>query len=230
MSGRKLMTALIAVLLVMVPGCGSDKDFCEKQGEKAIAHISKKYQREFVPVPDDTGAYIRELGKLTCRTEGMDESEYVTITIDGNGFHDNYFGYIIRTEVESYVKNMVTPVFPECKVFYDVGANPFPDDLIQGNTLSDYYERESDARLVVTVYAKAGEGQYADKISKIEDTIISTGHAYMFRVFVLKEKPYGKIERNNQDDFWVENDKAKQNGNPLCVYEYEKLFVNGEVL
>lgn len=195
---------LIVVLLCFYMNRG------ERKEQAAIEYVEAKYGQNFALVTDENFSRHKT---VRCRPRGMDKTEYVTVTL--NGYHDNYFGFLMRKDVEDTVRELVSPEFPECKVYYDVGEKAFPDRLNRESTFRDFQRTGDDRRLLVTVCAKANGGNYPDLIEKSEKRMMATGQAYFFRVYVVDTADYDSINRNTQ-------------GNVPCVYEYERVWGSDE--
>lgn len=206
--------------------------------EQALAYINEKYGREFTPVFYENPDYLSTSRTIECITEGLDpENERVNLQIfyDDKGepyFLDDYFGYIVRPEMEAYIGDMVASEFPEYKVFRE-GNNVPKDGLGPNDTLEDVYRVKSTYRMTMKVYVNGdstmSQAEYREKMERIEQKLLDSGHRYTMYIFAVSNEVYQSIDRYEQDDFWrfyAENDTPD---GEKYYYVYNEMIKDGEV-
>lgn len=236
---KKLSYVLVFFFLLMEVGCMNGSDGLRTTGDVAINFINEKYQMTFTPVTYEMSDVLSETDIVHCCADGMDEkNEHVEIYLskeDGKtSFSDNYFGFHIRPEAEAYIGSIVGSEFSEYKVFRDNDYQAFPDELTTAHSLQDLYQVYPDYWMKVKVYVKAdptmSENEYAEKMLRIEQQLVNSGHRYTISICALGESAYNAIERFTQDDFWVFYAENRQPDNKTYYYMYKNLIVDGGII
>ena len=236
---KKIGYILVFFCLLMEVGCMSGSNGIRTNGDKAITYISEKYQMNFSPITYEMSDVLSETDIVHCCTEGMNEkNEHIEIYLnreDGETvYSDNYFGFHIRPEAEAYIGSMIGSEFSEYKVFRENDYLAFPDGLTTEHTLEDLYLIYPDYWMNVKVYLKADpdmtESEYAEKIQRIEQQLIDSGHRFTISICALGESAYNAIERFTQDDFWVFYAGNRQPDHETYYYMYKNLIVDGGII
>jgi len=235
---KKIVLIVSLILCFVLASCGClrvNKE--QKAGNKAIAYIEGKYGKTFTPLSYDFADYLSNEDMVECYTEGMDpDKEHVTIFIDNeNGkvkYRDNYFGFLIRDEMEAYVNNIVTKEFPECKSFVAINIDSFPDELDYDNHLEDLYRVQKDYWMTVTVFIKADENiateDYQEKTSHIVSELQDSKHRYTFAIYAVNQDYYDGLERYKQEDFWNQYFSNENRKEDIYIFEQHKTIIDGE--
>jgi hypothetical protein len=223
----------------MEVGCMYNPDTMKNAGDKAIRFVSEKYQKEFTPITYELSDYLSDTDIIHCYTDGMDpENEHVEIYLDEKGlstdYHDNYFSFHVRPEAETYIASIVGKEFSDIKVFRSNEYEASPDELTSEHSLADLYIAQPDYWMDVKVYINADpsmtETEYAEKIARIENELIETGHRYSLYIFALSNTAFSDIDRFTQDDFWVFYAKNPQPDCKMYYYAYNVNIFDGGIL
>lgn len=201
----RILALLSAAILLITLGSGCTSGIYKKKGNGAIDYINKKYQREFTPLSYDLSDYLSDSDTVECYTEGMDpEKENVSIYVPKNmwgKYHDNYFDFIVRDEVENHVSEMFKSRFGECKVYKSTNGQPLPDELKEGNTIDDLYKLEPNYEIRLQVFLKdslSAEEQREGAKEVIEE-LAKEDRINVIQVFAAPG--YDSITRYDSGDF-----------------------------
>ena len=232
------IVTLIIVLLFLEVGCMNTTDNNQILAEQALAYICEKYDREFTPIFYENPDYLSSSKTIECITEGLDpEHERVDLQIlyDDNGapyFVDNYFGYLVRPEMEAYIGDIIATEFAEYKVFRE-GNNVPKEGLEPNDTLEDVYKIKPTYRMTMKVYVNGDpnmtQEEYQAKAQRIEQILLESGHRYTMYIFAVSNEVYRSIDRYTQGEFWK---FFAQNDSPdgeKYYYVYNKMIKDGEV-
>lgn len=179
--------------------------------DSALNFLGEKYGREFSLNSYEVGDYLSNIDYVRCTTEGMDpENECVIVTVredeENMIFEDTYFSYLIRSELEAYIADMVQKEFHETKVYVENKDEFFSNELTDKSTLEDMYRVNDTYRASVKVYVEGdpemSQIEYEEKISHIESQLIESGHSYTIYIFALNPVVYDAIDRYEQESFW----------------------------
>lgn len=232
---RILATVTTVVLLLFLgAGCMKYEDIYKKKGNDAIEYISAKYQLEFKPVSYDISDYLSDGDVMACYTEGMDtENEHVSVFVPGAGddgeFHDNYFDFIVRDEVENHISDMVERYFGECKVYKSISSYPLPDELKQGNTLDDLYKLEPNYEIWLQVFVKdPGYIPIEDQIKKIEKELAGEERIYVIQIYTVDKQTYDSLTRYSKKNLSESSSDNQSESNGITRIYYASI-VRGEI-
>lgn len=235
----KIITIILVLILLIVVegGCMKTREGYQNISESAINFLEEKYNREFTFCSYEGGDYLSKIDYIHCLTEGMDsEHERVTVTVkeeEGKTvFKDDYFSYMVRPELESYISNIISDEFPEVKVYVDNREDYLSNELTYKSTLDDLYRIESSYWADVKIYIK-GDAQisteeYAEKMQHIEDRLRESGHAYTIYMFAVSPEVYGSIGRYEQTDFWNYYATHRVPDGDQYYYSLQKNITGGE--
>jgi hypothetical protein len=99
-------------------------------------YMQKKYGEKF------EGEYVYE-GSVYVHPKSKPEW-HIVVDFESEGgmtyFHDNYVGYLKKSELEKYIYELVKPIYGECKVY----THPY------GFSLDDSFNRDTDIMTYVS--------------------------------------------------------------------------------
>jgi hypothetical protein len=140
-------------------------------------------------------------------------------------YHDSYFGYLVREEMENQIHDVIRKEFKECKVYRDNINSVLPDDLTPENDMEDFYKADPSYRMCVKVYVKdeasMTQADFDDRMHGIEKELLALGKRYTLCLVVLPEDVYNDVNRYSQDEILLNKDSD--------IYSYEATISNGEV-
>ena len=237
MNKKKAIVVLVIALLFLEVGCMDTNENYKSQGDDAIKYISEKYDRDFYPLSYDLADYLSDDDMVECYTDGMDpENEHVTIVISKEygsiSYHDNYFGFLIRDDMENYIGEFVEKEFTDYKTYVNINSDSFPDGLNVWSDLYDLYDTFNDYWMTATVFVKGNanisEEEYSERTNRIIQSLKESYHRYTFNLFVLDETYYNGMDRYSQDAFWDDYLKPGDK-TAICVFESRSTIIDGEV-
>ncbi len=236
-----LAFTMLCCMLFLGAGCmdfDSYNNNLKKNGNDAIKYISEKYDREFIPLSYDLSDYLSDQDEVECYTDGMDpENEHASVFLAKENeemvFHDNYFGYIIRPEIEEEVSVLLKKEFQTFKVYKGDDLVWLSDELDADSTIDDLFLQEPEYRIEVSVFVKYDPqddpGEYDIKVHRFEKALAAAGRNYRVALFVVGDEMYDKITRYEQDRFWTVYAKSAEPDNNNYYYEYHSYITEGEI-
>jgi uncharacterized Zn-finger protein len=222
-SGIKKLFCVTLSMALIAGGCGTGT-------EKAMQHMEEKYGKEFSPISYDHAAILSTTDTVECYTEDMDpdhERVFVDLEVVSGEivYHDSYFGYLVREEMENQIHDVIRKEFKECKVYRDNINSVLPDDLTPENDMEDFYKADPSYRMCVKVYVKdeasMTQADFDDRMHGIEKELLALGKRYTLCLVVLPEDVYNDVNRYSQDEILLNKDSD--------IYSYEATISNGEV-
>jgi len=226
-----LACTMLCCMLCLGTGCmdsGSYENNLKKNGNDAITYISEKYDREFIPLSYDLSDYLSDQDEVECYTEGMEpenEHAYILITNEKGEtqFSDNYFGFLVRPEIEESISKYLKEEFQEYKVYKENDVICLPDELDSHSTLEDLYIADPEYRTDLTIYIKHEPGNdyddYDKRANRFIERLASTGHNYHVALFVLGNETFASMSRFEQDEFIAFTAKNKEPDNNKYYFE-----------
>ena len=138
------------------------------------------------------------------------EHESITVAIrkeDGKvTFKDDYFSYLVRPELETYISDMIKEEFQEIKIYAENQEHYLSNELTSESTLSDLYQIESSYIAEAKIYVKGNpeitKAEYERKMQNIRNKLLDSGHSYIIYLFVVSPEIYDSMGRYSQNDFW----------------------------
>lgn len=228
----KSLAVIFLSLALLLSGCGMDATV-----EKAMQYMEKKYGQEFSPISYDYAAILSTTDTVECYTEDMDpdhERVFVDLEVaDGEiAYHDSYFGYLVREEMEDQIHDVIQKEFQECKVYRDNVNSVLPDDLTPESDMEDFYKADPSYRMCVKVYVKneasMTQSEFDDRMHGIEQELLALGKRYTLCLVVLPEDVYKDVDRYSQDEILMELNAVNRDSD-VIIYSYEATISNGEV-
>lgn len=234
---RKVMGLIIIfVICFMEVGCMYTKEDYKKVMNDAVQYLTDKYGEEFILDSYEIGDILSDTDSIRCFTTDMDrENEYVEVVVNPDsprGFSDNYFGYLIRPDMEEQIRN-VLGVY-DCKIYRENIKSCLPDGLERGCTIEDLYREMPNCWMSVNAYLPAdysmSDFDYQIMTEKLENWMIESGHYYTINLFVVNNEWYSRIDRYQQDDFWryyADHDSPDHNN---LYFVYSQVIAKGGVI
>lgn len=199
--------------------------------DKAAHYLSNKYGEEFVMDSYEEGDILSDTDIIRFFANGMDQKhEYVEVIANPDspeGFSDNYFGYLIRPAMEEEIKNVLD--VEECKIYRENIDYTLPDSLNNSNTIEDLYQEMPDYWMTVNIFLPVSQYDYDEIASKLESWMVSNGHSYTVKLFVLNQEWYDRIDRYELDDFWRFYATHKNADYENVYYVYTKIIIEGGI-
>jgi hypothetical protein len=110
-------------------------------------------------------------------------------------FHDNYVGFLKKAELESYIHELVKPIYGECKVYVRPYGFPLDDSWDKNTDIMTYVEGGNYATYIFT-YGNIEEKEANCK--KICDIFIDKKlESNGLRIIYLTEDDLEKLEEKN---------------------------------
>ena len=186
-----------------------------------LKHLSEKYDgQEFIPLGiSNTGYFGRGEDVLHCYPKGGDpKTDDVDAgmlkTEDGEvEFNDNYFGILIREDVEAEVLDTLSDMNLPMKAYYrEFGSF---DEIFDGTkTYADLKKAiiagEENHRFDIDIYLLCenieNREQYAEQIF---DKLSEDGLRRLVDVYVTADTNlYNRVTRRNQDEIFIPDDET----------------------
>lgn len=207
---KMIILSLLFIGIITEGGCMKTREGYIDTAEAAVNFLEEKYNRDFSFSSYEGGDYLSTIDYVHCTTEGIDpEHDRITVTVreeDGKTiFKDNYFSYLIRPQLETYVGDMIKGEFENVKVYIG-GENYLSNELTDTSTIDELYQLEPGYRITVKAYVKGNpeisQIEYAEKMKSVEQSLLVSGHSYTMYIFVVSPGVYDSIERYKQTEFW----------------------------
>lgn len=227
---------VILFLILMEGGCMRSREECESISKSAVDYLEEKYKQDFSFYAYEEGDILSDITYVRCLTGNMNlehENVIVTVRQEGNRliFADNYFAYLIRPELEDYIRNIVKTEFQEMKVYVENQNDFFSSDFDSKSTLEELYQIDSLYQITVKVYIKGNaeipEAEYKEKMQRIEKKLMDSGHSYTIYIFAVSPEIYSTIERYEQKDFWYYYIKNQEPDGEKYYYLYHNIITEG---
>lgn len=234
---RKVMGLIIIfVICFMEVGCMYTKEDYKKVMNDAVQYLTDKYGEEFILDSYEIGDILSDTDSIRCFTTDMDrENEYVEVVVNPDsprGFSDNYFGYLIRPEMEEQIRN-VLDVY-DCKIYRENINYCLPDSLERNSTIEDLYQEMPDYWMTVNIFlpvdSSMTEYDYQQITERMENWMLASMHRYTVHLYVVSEDWYNRINRYSLEDFWVFYSKHHTPDWNNIFFEYRKMFRDGGVI
>ena len=235
------MLAIIGVMLMAGNvGCAlnSEENYYEREIDKAIEYLEEKYGDHFISVGYENADLLSTTDTVYCYEENMNpEEEKVLVYINrANGevkYSDNYFGYVVRPEVEEWISDIVKTEFDDVKVYLNRRDTTFPDTLTKENDLEDLYELQPKYLINVRIYVKGDKNtskeEYEEKTQAIEKMFLETGKCFRISMYVTSDEVYEQMNRYSRDEFRHMFPKLPEVDGKICYHLYEHSIYEGEV-
>lgn len=233
---KMMILSILFIGIVMEGGCMKTREEYIDTSEAAVNFLEEKYNREFNLSSYEGGDYLSTIDYVNCTTEGIDpEHDRITVTVreeDGKTiFKDNFFSYLIRPQLETYVADMIKGEFENVKVFID-GENYLSNELTDTSTIDELYQLEPGYRITVKAYVKGtpeiSQIEYAEKMKSVEQSLLDSGHSYTMYIFVVSPGVYDSIERYKQTEFWDFYITNREPDGEQYYYLYHEWITRGE--
>lgn len=170
--------------------------------QQVVSHLEQKYQRSFVIASLTEGNFLTSDQKIRVYAEGDNpDTSMAEVYVTGYGktITDNYFGIQVRGEYLALVRQVLTPVFQEMKVFSPgFLEHAYPEELDHGKTYQDALAMGVQMTGVLYIYAQATEQQVENSRKVITDSLQSAGISALVKVIGLRA-PH--LEDINQENF-----------------------------
>lgn len=234
---KKKFVIILVFIALLVIGCTSEDKVMRLTGEQALNHLKNKYGVEFELCNSEYSTSLSH-ESVYCTTYGLngikEQIEVCASMIDGRvKYSDNYFGYLVRTEVENYVSDIVRKEFSEFKLYRDNDYHMFSDKLNMNSTLSDLYAINPKYRANIKVYIHGDSvtlaKEYEEKIKRVVKELVATDRRFSIYLFVVEDTTYNSISRFEQSDFWEYYAKNSIPDGSVYYYAYGARITDGEL-
>ena len=179
--------------------------------DETMIILREKYKEEFIFEDYELADYGSESDILRFYTNKMNpENEYgfVVLYNDESGkreYEDNYFGYLIRNQMEDYITNIIQNEFTDVKVYLQHEEDTFDNRLNSNSNLDDLFSIMPDYTIALNVYVCGNKNtdklDYQEAFARIENLLLESKHTYSITIFVVSDDVYNSIHRYEQDDF-----------------------------
>lgn len=234
---RKVMGLIIIfVICFMEVGCMYTKEDYKKVMNDAVQYLTDKYGEEFILDSYEIGDILSDTDSIRCFTTDMDrENEYVEVVVNPDsprGFSDNYFGYLIRPEMEEQIRN-VLDVY-DCKIYRENINYCLPDSLERNSTIENLYQEMPDYWMTVNIFlpfdSSMTEYDYQQMTQMLENWMAASNHCYTAHLYVVSREWYNRIHRYELEDFWRFWAVHDSPDGVDLYYVYSKMIMDGGVL
>ena len=201
---KSLVLILVITIMIGVSGCTFQSN------EKImLEHLKQKYGQEFIKISMGGLGYVGGSRILYCYPTGGDrEVDEVSLIMskDKNGeisFSDNYFGNLIREELEAEILAILSDFPQSFKAYYNHSSNSFDESFDGTKTYSDFKEwinAGNSKQLSITIAAEAdnlGESEKEKCANQIFDAIEKEGLNRSVDVRFYPNKVFEKLTRKN---------------------------------
>ena len=238
---KKILAILgVTILLAGNVGCALDPEeyYYKNEIDKAIEYLEEKYGDHFIGVGYENADLLSTTDTVYCYEENMnpDEEKVLVYINRANGevkYSDNYFGYVVRPEVETWISDIVKTEFDDVKVYQSKDLGVYPDDLTKENNLGDLFELEPHYFIHTTIYVNGDKNmtkeEYEEKTKALEKLFMETGKFMGINIYVVNNEVYEQMNRYSWDEFWFMFEKLPKVDGEICYHLYEKSFYEGEI-
>ena len=213
-----------------------ERSLFEETVDQAMNYMKDKYGEEFKPVCYDLADYLSRKDGVECVVDGMDpekERIFISVEMENNVlvFHDSYAGTLLRSQMEKYIYEMIKDEFADGKVYCDNINTILSDELGRDSSIKDFYTEHPSYRICVKAYVRKGdisEDEFGDKIAKIENKLIESGHRFTICIRALENEEYEGVTRFDQKKYQeaLNRELIDEQTN---AYSYYATISNGEV-
>lgn len=221
-------------------GCAFDIEeyYYKYEINKAIKYLEEKYGDHFIGKEYEYSSFLSNTDIVYCYEESMNpEEENVLVYItqeDGEVvYSDNYFGYVVRPEVEEWISDIVKTEFDDVKIYLNRRDTTFPDTLTKENDLEDLYELQPKYLVNVCIYVKGDKDtpkeEYEEKTQALEKMFLETGKCFRISMYVTNDEVYEQMNRYSWDEFRFMFPKLPEVDGKICYHLYERSIYEGEV-
>ncbi len=203
---------IAAITGITEVGCGMNlkTENYQVMAEDAMKYIEEKYDKDFTMEGYELSDYLSTTDEVFCYTDEMDRDlkEYAHIFVIKEGgvhFGDDYFGYLIRPQVEAYILELMESEFPDVKVLMGLEHKRIKDSLGKDSTLDDFFSEEDRYRITSHVYIKydpsLSRNEYEEKLHRIMDRMTEKHQNWFFKFYTVNDEIFDGMERKTQSDF-----------------------------
>lgn len=224
--------------MVGIMGCmPRTEDYYKREMDKAIEYLEEKYGAHFIATGYERADYLSTTDTVFCYEENMNpEEEKVQVLIQReNGevkYSDNYFGYIIRPEVEQWVSEIVKTEFEDVKVYMYNDLGVLPDTLTKECNLEDLYQLKPRYLISTYIYVEGDKNiptkEYEKKTQALEKQFKQIGKSFWLRIYVIDKGVFEKIDRYSRDEFYDLFQKLPEVDGENCFHIYGKQILAEE--
>lgn len=204
---------------------------------QAIEHLESKYGIKAKACISEESSMDSEFTNVVCIADSIDKDNegIVVFAMKDNGdiiLTDNYFGYLVRPEIEERITDIVQKEFEDCKVYAHIGTASYPGRLSYGNTLNDLYQTNPIYKMNLRIYAKEDSNKdwdiYQNKVNMINQAIINNGWNASVEYFVVNDTVFNNVERYKRDSIIdiIHENKMPDGEKCYFYYENQSLVVN----
>lgn len=235
MNNIKKTTIILAMILLIPVELYILRDSLVKRGYKAMMltqsdyinaaeyYMKQKYGEKFEGefyYEDDVYAHPK------ARPEWN-----VIINVEREGgmvyFHDNYVGFLKKAELESYIYELIKPIYGECKVYTRPYGFSFDDSWGRDTDLETYV---SSGNYTTHIFTYGNMESKEEDFKRVEDIFINKKvQSSILRVTYLTKEDFESFEEKNID-YTYHSEKCYYRIYASYIGEGENKFLEMDIL
>ena len=205
MTKKIILLGLSIILLIGVSGC-MEKHKPEVDVKAEVEkYLKDKYNENFTVTGGGTESWDSPDTEIYAKPEKFPEERVmVRRGKKTGGMIDNYTGILMKSKIDEIMTDIVSQVYPKCKVWYDIPKAPLdgtsPDMSTEGYL--EYVSQYSKISLTICVSDTEYKKNKDEKLEKLRREFEEKQYRGDFSIFYMLEGKLEEITEANKKELY----------------------------
>ena len=209
---RKILSIIfIIIILIGVSGCMKKQNKTSVK-EEVENYMKEKYNEEFKVVGGGTESWNDPFAEIYVLSEKFPNATImVRRARDGSHIMDNYMGFLLKSEIEQIMSEIVSEIYPESKVFYSTYGTPRAG-ITKDMNAEEYLKYLSEYgvfSLTICISDPDYEINKDRDLEQLREKFREREYKPSFTIFYVLDGKLDLIDEDNERDLYTGADEAK---------------------
>ena len=198
-----ILLGLLTILLIGVSGCmAKQKPEVDVKAE-VEKYLKDKYNEDFTVTGGGTESWNSPDTEIYAKPEKFPEERVmVRRGKKTGGMIDNYTSILKKSEIDKIMTDIVSKVYPESKVWYDVAKSPEasagPDMSVE--EYLEYVSKYSRVSLTICISDSEYETNKDEKLEELRKNFEEKQYKGNFKILYILDGKWDLINEDNKED------------------------------